>query len=137
MSEIPERETLKEILPKLRLKALESEKLFTQSVNLVLLKHSEIIDGMKKNIIELKGSSKPVGMILLGIAEIEEGRTKLLVVNATNVINDLKIYIELLEKYSSELDKAFWKGIEKKSKELIRQIEQQEKAKKEQNPLSV
>jgi len=38
----------------------------------------------------------------------------------------------LLEKYSSELDKAFWKGIEKKSKELIRQIEQQEKLRKKE-----
>ena len=73
---------------------------------------------------------------LAGIFAIAEKEVQTLIRNADGVIEDMKLYIEALEKYCAELDKTLWEAIEQAKKEAEEQIKQQEELMKRKAPES-
>ena len=130
MSELPERKVLKDILPKLKLKAMNSENRFEQSATNTMSSLAKDINDVKQQIDKAKsGKEKALLVVFLALANSMYSTTNMLIMTARTVVEDLKIYIDSLEKYSMELDKAFWGAIEK---EVEKQRKQQEELRKKE-----
>lgn len=128
MSELPERKVLKDILPKLKLKAMNSDNRFEQSATNTMSSLVKDINDLKQQIeISKSGKERTISVLFLALANSMYSTINMLIMTARTVVEDSKIYIDSLEKYSSELDKAFWGDIEKKIEEERKKQEQRMK----------
>jgi len=139
MTVVPNRKVLKNVLSKLKAETVISQRRFEQSSE-----HQEKLFDMVVKTLKKAGVKEMKVHNVLEIVSRLQYSFNDFVLEVIRLIEMHELYIESLERHSSELDKAFWKIIEKKSKEIVRKIEQQreqskqqKESKNEQNPLSV
>jgi hypothetical protein len=78
------------------------------------------------------GEAKKNSLLLLIVFQSWNQNLNLLNANIVNLIGDMNLYIETLEKYSTELDNTFTSTIEQAKKEAEEQRKQQEEQKQNQ-----
>jgi len=123
MSEIPERKVLKQVLSNLKTKTISSQDSFKKSLG----RQMQIFDAAeqsaeKLNQLQKDASSKRIHEIVSTLQDVF-ARTA---VEALGLLDDLRIYIESLESYSTELDKTLSDIFEQARKQAEEQMKQQE-----------
>lgn len=139
MSEMPERKVLKEILLRLKARTLTAESQYrTASSSFLKIyeeAHERFVEDTKveqddpPEIVQLKLKLQDVLRI---IYERFYGLFSL----SINMCDDLKLYIDSLETYSTELDKTLTDIFEQAKKAAEEQIKQQEEIMKRKSPES-
>jgi len=124
MSEIPERRVLKGILAKLKTKTISEEKYFqnqTQSTLGFLAKsHQQALQWKKERKNNISVDSH-LNIVYTHVEQVGD-----LIHASIEVLEDMKLYIDSLEKYSTELDKTLSDIFEQAKKQAEEQIKQQE-----------
>lgn len=123
MAELPERKVLKEILAKLKAKTISEEDHFNNQMHNTWNLFIRSDDQALKLVEERKGnisveSHKNVVHILL--EQVGD-----LIHDSIHILEDMKLYIDSLEKYSTELDKTLSEIFEQARKQAEEQIKQQ------------
>jgi hypothetical protein len=135
MADIPDRKVLKDVLALLKARSLASEERYNRIYQLVMdyaLKTSN--EAVKK----FDDSNQPLDATYVATAlsyvidffRQAHGWS-------LQLVDDLKLYIESLETRSSELDSAFWSGIEEQAKRIVeeKKKEQEEQIKQQEEQL--
>ena len=128
MSESAEKKVLKEMLVKLKAKTIMSQILFTgvslsmsQSTNDTL---RSALDGVMKM---PDGEAKKNALLLLAVFQSWNQNLNLLNSSIVNLTGDMNLYIETLERYSTELDNTLKSIFEQAKKMAEEQQEEQRK----------
>jgi len=120
-----ERKVLKEMLVKLKIKTINSQMLL---VGTSLSMSSTMTESMKNALDEIMkmpdGEAKKSSLLLLAVFQSWNQNFNLLNVNIGNLVGDMNLYIETLERYSNELDNTFQSLIEQAKKEAEEQRKQ-------------
>ena len=139
MSEMPERKALKEILLKLKARTLTTESIYRTASSSFL----KIYDEANEKFVEdtkVEQDDPPeivkFKMRLQYVLRIIYERVYGLFSLSINMCNDLKLYIDSLETYSTELDKTLTNIFEQAKKAAEEQIKQQEEIMKRKSPES-
>jgi len=130
MSEIPERKVLKDILLKLKTKTITSEERHGKLAITTRNAFRGYSNAIRKIVEDKSKTINKRG--LLGAFGMIEEQVQALISDADALREDMKLYIEALEKYCAELDKTLWDAIEQTRKEAEEQIKQQEKLMKKE-----
>ena len=141
MSEMPERKVLRTLLTKLKKKTITSKNRFEYSVEDVSKRLEDVIKVFKSDLdkLEKKRETIDVGKTCKDIGRLLSlirNRVAGLVGDCYAVLEDLDLYIESLETYSTELDKTLWDAIEQAKKEVEEKIKQQKELTKRKSPES-
>jgi len=132
MSEIPDRKVLKDVLARLKANILKVESGYREAVFRSYQDSQDLL--IKIQELEKKyPAAYPSFSVLVAVVSRNYSDLN---AQSLGVIDDLKLYIESLEKYSAELDQAFWGSIEKQAQQIIEQQKKQEEeqAKLQQKP---
>jgi hypothetical protein len=131
LSEIPARKVLKEMLVKLKTKTINSQILLAVTSFSMSTTTTESIKTALDGVMKMPdGEAKKNSLLLLTIFQSWNQNLNLLNANIVNLIGDMNLYIETLEKYSTELDNTFTSIIEQAKKEAEEQRRQQEEQKR-------
>ena len=139
MSELPERKALKEILLKLKTKTLASEKYYRTSSSDLLKGFEEIENLSKKRLKVEEGDVPEIIEFKLKLKSLMHGiyeRVHEAIFLSYSICDDLKLYIDSLEIYSTELDKTLTSILEQARKQAEEQIKQREELMKRKSPES-
>lgn len=134
MSEMPERKVLKDILVKLKAKAITSMKNYlelaksTQEIFAFNLKEAREYSN------ERAGDQAAFGIFTM--SSILDSQVHSLIRYSISLLDDMQLYMESLEKYSGELDKTLWDAIEQAKKKAEEQMKEQEEIMKRKSPES-
>jgi len=105
MTESPEKKVLKEMLVKSKTKLIESQKLF---VTLSLSMSSSLNQDLKSALTETlklpEGQAKTFTILLISYLNTLNHNLNLMNTMTASLIGDMNLYIETLERYSTELD---------------------------------
>ena len=133
MSEVPEKKVLRELLLELKTKTLRSEERFLKSQADVYGKISELwktlTEMLEKNQIE-KDVVSLLGFILRELHSLIDMSSTC----STVTLEDFKLYVGALERYSSELDKELTGIFEQAKKIAEEQRKKQEELMKRKPP---
>jgi len=126
LSEPPERRVLKQTLVKLKSKTITSFELYagyTETISESLIK---VISILKENIpkIEDEETKRTAEFILLALTGISSELTRLFR-QSIDVVDNWKIYTEVLESYASELDKTLNRIFDEAIKASREQVKKQ------------
>jgi low affinity Fe/Cu permease len=117
MAEVPDRKVLKDVLALLKAKSLASEEYYNRVYQLVL---DHALTTMNDMVKKFNDSNQPLDATYVATAvSIMIGFFQQVHGWSIDLVDDLKLYIESLETRSSELDNAFWSGIEEQAKRLV------------------
>lgn len=104
MSEAPERKTLKETIAKMKAKNIASYNFYIATVKIFQDSTKSLIKQLQEAASQLKKEDqKKIDAVIMLLGVIGKDGTHL-VNSSLNAINDLKLYIDILEDYSTELD---------------------------------
>jgi len=131
MAEVPDRKVLKDVLARLKARTMSSISDYRGAITDAL----KFGDDRIKDLKEFE-SKQGISSISVPILMVIEGKFLDVIKESGDLIDDMKLYIEALENYSSVLDQAFWGGIEEQAKRLVEERnEQQEELRKKQQEL--
>jgi len=129
--EAPERKVLKEMLLKLKTKTITSQAMFA---GLSLSMSTSLTEGLKnalEGVLKMPDSEAKKGaLLMLVVFQTWNQNLNLLNVSIANLVGDMNLYIETLEKYSTEIDNTFTSIVEKARKMAEEQQKQQEEQRK-------
>lgn len=137
MAELPERKVLKDMIVKLKAKVIESQQTFlntSASINTVMTY------GLDRSLEAQSKMQSSDGLVVMqgisSILQMYHQNFVLLNNNISALIKDMNLYIETLEKYSTELDNTlsgiFQMAEDKAKKDAEEQQKQQEELMKKQ-----
>ena len=135
MSETPEKKVLREMLAELKAKTIGSEERFNQSR---LDLYNKVIGTWKRltELLEKKKIGKEVGIYLGLILRELHAFVDMSFLYSDTALEDFKIYLSALERYSSELDKTLTSIFERAQKIAEEQRKKQEELMKRKAPES-
>jgi hypothetical protein len=129
--ETPERKVLKEMLMKLKTRVITSQTMF---YGFSTSMSTTLTESLKKTLEEVlkmpEGETKRNALLILAVFQTWNQNLNLLNFNISTLIGDMNLYIETLERYSTELDNTFTKIIEGARKMAEEQQRQQEEQRK-------
>ena len=114
MAEVPDRKVLKDVLARLKAKTISTEKHYHDLFDNTLALFNGILAATKDFERKLGAETGTItALTYLRSAFVDSH------IGAISLVDDLKLYTESLEKYSAELDQAFWGAIEKQAKQIL------------------
>jgi hypothetical protein len=123
MAEIPERRVLKGILAKLKTKTISEEKHFQNQTKSTLdfftKSHQQALQWKKEHRNNISVDSH-LNIVYTLVEQVGD-----LIHASIDVLEDMKLYIDSLEKYSAELDKTLSDIFEQAKKQAEEQIKEQ------------
>jgi hypothetical protein len=116
MSKTPERDVLKETIAKLKAKNIASYNFYLATVKVF----QDSIESLVKQLQEASSQletrdQQKIDAVIMLLSVMEKDGTHL-VTSSLNAINDLKLYVDILENYSTELDSTLADIFEKAKK---------------------
>lgn len=116
MSEAPERKILRETIAKMKAKNIASYNFYIATVKIFQDSTKSLINQLQEASSQLKKEDqKKIDAVIMLLGVIGKDGTHL-VNSSLNAINDLKLYIDILEDYSTELDSTLADIFEKAKK---------------------
>ena len=134
MSEIPERKVLKEMLAKLKSKAINSEKFYQVFVVGIISRFENLLQDLGKAYKENPDSE--LGFKIIALIRSLRDNIYWMMTTFANALEDKKIYLESLESYSKELDDTLSDIFKQAEKMAEEQRKQQEEIMKRKSPES-
>ena len=135
MSEAPEKKVLRELLGKLKVKTISSETQFQKSrvdlYNKITNFWKTLTEMVEKKQIDMETASF-LGFVFSGL----DGLIDMALTHSITTLEDFKIYMDALERYSSELDKTLTGIFEQARKMAEEQRKKQEELTKRKPPKS-
>lgn len=132
MLKAPEKKILKEMLVKLKTKVINSQKMF---FGFSLTMSTSMNETLKESLESLKkmpeGKDKTQFLLMLNVLNNINQNLNLLITSISSLIGDMNLYIETLERYSTELDNTLTDIFEEARKIAEEQRKQQALKKKE------
>jgi len=132
MTESPEKKVLKEMLVKSKTKLIESQKLF---VTLSLSMSSSLSQDLKSALADtLKlpdGQAKTFLILLIGYLNNVNQNMNLMSTMTASLIGDMNLYIETLERYSTELDSTL-NNVFETIRENVKRAEEEQRKRQEE-----
>jgi hypothetical protein len=129
--EAPERKVLKEMLLKLKTKTITSQTMFAGLSLSMSTSMTEWLKNAFEGVLKMpEGEAKKSALLMLVVFQTWNQNLSLLNVSIGNLIGDMNLYIETLEKYSTEIDNTFTSIVEKARKMAEEQQKQQEEQRK-------
>lgn len=133
MSETPERKVLKEMLMKLKAKVIDSQKtFFGLSISMSTTMTETLKASLEKVMKMPEGEAKTTSLFILSLFHTWNQNLNLLNASIGALIGDMNLYIETLERYSTELDSTLTNIFELAEKEAEKQRKWQEELKKKE-----
>jgi hypothetical protein len=134
MTELPEKKVLKDLLIKLKARTLSSEESFqkTQADSFTSLK--DILLKLIELNKDATGRDKEIAKGFLTLVSLIGSDFKGISESAQRYHQDLKLYLETLEQYSTDLDKTLSQIFEEARKQGEEQIKEQEELRKRTSP---
>lgn len=133
MSEAPEKKVLRELLGKLKVKTISSETQFQKSrvdlYNKITNFWKTLTEMVEKKQIDMETASF-LGFVFSGL----DGLIDMALTHSITTLEDFKIYVGALERYSSELDKTLTDIFEQAKKMAEEQRKKQEELMKRKAP---
>jgi hypothetical protein len=127
---MPERKVLKEMLVKLKIKAINSQILLARTSLSMSTTTTESIKNALEEVMKMPdGEAKKNSLLILTVFQSWNQNLNLLNASIVNLIGDMNLYIETLERYSTELDNTFTSIIDQAKKMAEEQRKQQEEQK--------
>jgi len=131
MSETPQRKVLKEMLMKLKAKVIDSQKMFFGlSITMTATQTQTLKESLESVLKMPEGEAKTTALLTLSLFNSWNQNLNLLNTNIVALINDMNLYIETLERYSTELDNTLTNIFEEAKRMAEEQLKQQEELKK-------
>lgn len=126
--EPPERKVLKEIIMKLKAKTIESQKNYVGlSLSMTLL-FANNLKQLWETITKMPvGEAKDMALMIFSVFQMVNQNLLMLNTTTISLIGDMNLYIETLERYSTELDNTFAKIIEMAKEEAKKKEDEQRK----------
>lgn len=134
MSETPERKVLKEMLGKLKVKTINSKISFIQSEIDLSQEFARVWGHLIKIQENRKVDAELKGLLGFVIGNLDSA-ARLLTTNANGLREDFELYIDTLERYSTELDNTLEKIFESARKMEEEEQRKQEELRKKQEEL--
>lgn len=133
MSETPERKVLKEMLMKLKTKVIDSQKTFFGFSIAMSTTMNENFNKSLESVMKMpEGEAKTTSLLILTLFHTWNQNLNLLNTTISALIGDMNLYIETLERYSTELDSTLTDIFEKAKKIAEEQRKRQEELKKKE-----
>lgn len=134
MSEMPERKVLKEVLANLKSKSLGSNEERKMNVASIM---KELYDAMQLLTEQIeKDPTDPMKLLRMNIMQRVQLLIDKVISSSDNAMKDMEIYIDALERYSTNLDETLAKIFEQARRMAEKQIKQQEEKMKRKSPES-
>jgi len=116
VSKTPERDVLKETIAKLKAKNIASYNFYLATVKVFQDSIESLVKQLQEASSQLeKGDQQKIDAVIMLLSVMEKDGTHL-VTSSLNAINDLKLYVDILENYSTELDSTLTDIFEKAKK---------------------
>lgn len=116
MSKTPERKVLKETIAKLKAKNIASYNFYLATVKVFQDSIESLVKQLQAASSQLeKGDQQKIDAVIVLLSVMGKDGTHL-VTSSLNAINDLKLYVDILENYSTELDSTLADIFEKAKK---------------------
>jgi len=133
MSETPQRSVLKEMLMKLKAKVIDSQKMFFGLSITMSATQTQTLRETLENVLKMpEGETKTSALLTLSLFNGWNQNLNLLSTVIVALINDMNLYIETLERYSTELDNTLTEIFTQAKQYAEQQQKQQEELKKKE-----
>jgi hypothetical protein len=135
MSESVEKKVLKEMLVKLKAKLIESQRMFvTLSMAMSSSSVQDLKSALETTLKMPEGQPKTYALLLIAYLNTWGSNVNMVNITTASLMQDMNLYIETLERYSTELDSTlnsiFERAIESARKTEEEQRRQQEELSK-------
>jgi hypothetical protein len=132
MSDSIEKKVLKEMLVKLKAKLIESQRMFTMlSLGLSSSSVQDLKSALEATLKMPDGQPKTNTLLLIAYLNTWNSNVNMVNITTASLIQDMNLYIETLERYSTELDSTL-NGIFEKAREYARTKEEEERKQQEE-----
>ena len=138
MSKIPEKKVLKEMLEKLKAKVIGSQSAFLGLSTSMGTSMTQSLQETSENVLKMpEGKEKMFALLILSMFNTWNNNFNLLNITVGALLSDMNLYIETLERYSTELDSTLTDIFEGAKKMAEEQRKKQEELKKKKPPYGV
>jgi len=132
MSDSIEKKVLKEMLVKLKAKLIESQRMFAMlSLGMSSSSVQDLKSALEATLKMPDGQPKTNALLLIAYLNTWNSNVNMVIITTASLFQDMNLYIETLERYSTELDSTL-NGIFEKAREYARTKEEEERKQQEE-----